>query len=92
MYEFLTDNIFVVFRNQVFQQTVVIPIGTNCAPFIADLFGYSCEAEFIQKLLHENKPLAVTFNSTLRYIDDVLSNNNEQFHSYFNSINTGELE
>jgi hypothetical protein len=29
---FLIDNIFVAFGNQIFQQTVGIPMGTNCAP------------------------------------------------------------
>jgi hypothetical protein len=70
---FLSDNSFVVVGNQMFQQTVGIPMGTNCAPLFADLFLYSYEADFIQKLLYEkNKPLAVAFNSTFRYIDDIL--------------------
>jgi hypothetical protein len=30
--------IFVVFGNKIFQQTVAIPMGTNCAPLLADLF------------------------------------------------------
>jgi hypothetical protein len=59
----------------------------NYAPLFADLFLYSYEAEIIQKLLHEkNKYLAVAFNSTFRYIDDVLSINNDQFHTYGDSI------
>jgi hypothetical protein len=33
MLGFLVDNIFVAFGNQIFQQTVGIPMGTNCAPF-----------------------------------------------------------
>ena len=33
MLEFLVDNIFVVFAGKVFQQTVGIPMGTNCALF-----------------------------------------------------------
>jgi hypothetical protein len=37
MIEFLVDNIFVVFGGQVFQQTVGIPMGTNCTPLPADL-------------------------------------------------------
>jgi hypothetical protein len=37
MFEFLIDNIFLVFGNQIFQQTVGIPMGTNCAPLLADL-------------------------------------------------------
>jgi hypothetical protein len=93
MLEFLIDNIFVLFGDQVFQQSVGIPMGTNCAPLLADLFLYSYEAEFIQKLLHEKKKsLAVSFNSTFRYIDDVLSINNNQFHSYVDSIYPSELE
>lgn len=47
----LTDNVFVVFRDKYFQQSVDIPMGTNCAPLSADLFLYSYVAEFIQKLV-----------------------------------------
>ena len=53
MLGFLVDNIYVVFGDQVFQQTVGIPMGTNCAPLLADLFLYSYEAEFVQKLLRD---------------------------------------
>ena len=53
--EFLLDNIFVVFGGKVFQQIVGIPIGTNCAPLLADIFLYSYEAEFIQYLLSTGK-------------------------------------
>jgi hypothetical protein len=68
-------------------------MGTNCAPLLSDLFLYSYEAKFIKKLLHEKiKPLAVAFSSTSRYIDDVLSINNDKFHSYVNSIYPSELE
>ena len=38
--EFLVDNIFVVFAGKVFQLTVGIPMGTNCAPLLADIFLY----------------------------------------------------
>jgi hypothetical protein len=93
MLGFLIDYIFVVFGNQIFQQTVRIPMGTNCAPLLGDLFLYSYEAEFIQKLLHEkNKLLPVAFNSTFRYINDVLSINNDRFHSYVDFIYPSELK
>ena len=36
MLEFLVDNIFVVFAGKVFQQIVGIPMGTNCAPLLAE--------------------------------------------------------
>ena len=39
--EFLVDNIFVVFGGKVSQQIVGIPIGTNFALLLADIFLYS---------------------------------------------------
>ena len=51
MLECLIDNVFVIFGGLVFQQTIDIPMGTNCAPLLADLFIYSYEADFIQGLL-----------------------------------------
>jgi hypothetical protein len=41
MLEFLIDNIFAMFGGRVFQQTVGIPMDTNCASLLADLFLYS---------------------------------------------------
>jgi len=59
MLEFLTDNIFVMFGGLVFQQTVGIPMGTCCAPLLVDLFIYSYEADFIQRLLKKNEKEAI---------------------------------
>ena len=65
MLEFLVDNISVVFAGKVFQQIIGIPMGTNCAPLLADIFLYSYEAEFIQSLLSTGrKRLASQFNFT----------------------------
>jgi hypothetical protein len=67
-------------------------MGTNSAHLLADLFLYSYEAEFIQKILHEKKKnLAVAFNWTFRYIDDVLSITSNQFHASVDSIYPSEL-
>ena len=46
MIEFLVDNIYIRFGGQLFRQMVGIPMGTNCAPLLADLFLYSYENEF----------------------------------------------
>ena len=94
MLEFLIDNIFVEFGGLIFQQTVGIPVGTNCAPLLVDLFLYSYEAEFIQNLLKDKtkKHLAKSFNFTFRYIDDVLSLNNPHFSECLHLIYPHELE
>jgi hypothetical protein len=55
MLEFLIDNIFVSFGGTLFQQVVGIPMGTNCAPLLADLSLFSYESEFLQKLVKDKK-------------------------------------
>ena len=93
MVTFLVDNIFVVFAGKVFQQIVDIPMGTNCAPLLNDIFLYSYEAEFIQSLLlTEKKQLASRFNLTDRYIDDVLSIDNTEFENYLGQMYITELQ
>ena len=55
MIEFLVDNMYVRFGGQLFRQMVGIPMGTNCAPLLADLFLYSYENEFLDELIKEGK-------------------------------------
>ena len=92
MLEFLVDNMFVVFEGKVFQQIVGIPMGTNYAPLLADVFLYSYETDFIQSLLSTGKKkLASQFNFTYRYVDDVLSINNPDFENYLGQMYPAEL-
>jgi hypothetical protein len=92
MLEFLIDNIFVSFGRTLFQQVIGIPMGTNCAPLLADLFLYSCESDFLQNLVKDKKiHEARAFNFTYRYIDDVLSINNPRFAEFLPLIYPPEL-
>ena len=92
MLAFLIDNIFVECGGHIFQQTVGIPMGPNCAPLLADLFLYSYEAGFIQNILKScNKKLAKQCNLAFRYIDDVLSLNNCRFSDSIDLIYPYEL-
>ena len=43
----LIGNIFVTFGDKLFRQKIGIPMGTVCAPFLANLFLYSYEYEWI---------------------------------------------
>ena len=68
-------------------------MGTNCAPLLADLFLYSYESEFLQKLVKDKKiHEARAFNFTYRYIDDVLSINKSRFAEFLPLIYPPELE
>ena len=89
----LIDNIFVSFGGALFQQVIGIPMGTNCAPLLADLFLCSYESEFLQNLVKDKKiHEARAFNFTYRYIDDVLSINNPRFAEFLPLIYPPELE
>ena len=93
MLEYLIDTIFVEFGGRIFQQTIGIPMGSNCAPLLPDLFLYSYDAEFVQSFLQAGKKhLAQQFNFTYRYIDDVLSLKNTNFAKYVEFIYPRELE
>ena len=71
---------------------VGIPMGTNCAPLLADLFLYSYENELLDKLIKEGKrKLARRFNLSYRYIDDLISFNNKRFKEFISDIYPKEL-
>ena len=75
-----------------FQHVIGIPMGTNCAPLLADIFLFSYEAEFIQTLIKRGKRhLAKSFNFTYIYID-VFSLNDHKFSDYVYDIYPAELE
>ena len=52
-FTFLVENISVQFEGIVYKQMVGIPMGTNCAPLIADLVLFCDERDLMSNL---NKP------------------------------------
>ena len=44
---YLLDNIFIRFGSKLYRQIVGIPMGTNCAPLVADLFLFCYERDFM---------------------------------------------
>ena len=73
---YLLDNIFITFGSKLYRQIVGIPMGTNCAPLIADLFLFCYERDF--KLSHQTD-IIKAFNFTSRYLDDLLIIDNPYF-------------
>ena len=47
---FLLDNINIRFGTKLYRQIVGIPVGTNCAPLVADLFLFCYERDFMMSL------------------------------------------
>ena len=74
-FTFLVENIYVQFDGMVYNREIVgIPMGTNCAPLIADLFLYCYERDFMSDL-HKSKRYVLIdmFSDTSRYLDDIYS-------------------
>jgi hypothetical protein len=59
-----------------------IPMGTNCAPALANLYLYSYESAFIDRLAADSVRTAREFHLTFRLIDDVLSVDNVHMARY----------
>ena len=71
---------------------VGIPMGTNCAPLLADLFLCSYENEFLDKLIKKGKrKLSRKFSLSYCYIDDFTSFNNKRFKEFISDIYPEEL-
>ena len=89
----LIDNIYVTFGDKVFRQKIGIPMGTDCAPFLANLFLYSYEKEWIDKQRKaKNWHILKSFKGCCRYIDDLLLMNNfDLMKKYMKDIYPKEL-
>ena len=90
--DFLIDNIYVRFESSVFRQVIGIPMGTNSAPLLADLFLHTFEYDFMVKTMKHDITKAIQFSNTFRYIDDLFSINNVDFGNYISAIYPPELQ
>ena len=73
MFNFLVNNIYIQLGLAVYRQTIGIPMGTDCAPLVVDLFLFSYEFEFMKSLIQTDLSVAAKFSNTCRYIDDLLT-------------------
>ena len=90
---YLLDNIFIRFGSKLYRQIVGIPMGTNCAPLVADLFLFCYERDFMMSLSDNNQTdIFEAFNSTSRYLDDLLDIDNPYFEQMVGQIYPTELQ
>ena len=74
---YLLDNIYIRFGTKLYRQIVGIPMGTNCAPLVADLFLFCYERDFMTSLSDvKQAEIIEAFKSTSRYLDDLLNIDN----------------
>ena len=89
----LLDNIFIRFGSLLYRQIVGIPMGTNCAPPVADLSLLCYERDFMLSPSDNNQADVVeAFNSTSRYLDDLLITDYPFFAQMVSQIYPTELK
>ena len=90
---YLLDNIYIRFGTKLYRQIVGIPMGTNCAPLVADLFLFCYERDFMTSLSDvKQAEIIEVFKSTSRYLDDLLNIDNPYFEGMVNRIYPPELQ
>ena len=90
---YLLDNIYIIFGSKLFIQNVGIPMETYCAPLVADLFLFCYERDFMKSPTEEKRyELIDAFNSTSRYLDDLLNIDNIHFEHMVHRIYPAELQ
>ena len=90
---FLLDNIYIMFGTKLDRQIVGIPMSTNCAPLVADLFLFCYERDFMKNLSSDNQADVIeAFSLTSRYLDDFLNIDNPYFEGMVNQIYPPELQ
>ena len=68
---------------KLYRQIVGIPMGTNCAPLVADLFLFGYERDFMKALSSDKQAdIIKAFNSTARYFDDLLTIDKPYFEGW----------
>ena len=78
---------YIRFGTELYRQIIGIPMGTNCAPLVADLFLYCYEFN------HDNQAdVSEAFNSTSRCLDDLLNIDNPYFEGMVNQIYSPEQQ
>ena len=82
MIDFLIDNIYIKIGNHLFRQSIGMPMGTNCAPLLVNLFLYSYEVEFLRPMKKSNKKLA----KASCYIDDLININKPRLKQFLKDI------
>ena len=80
---FVVDNGFIVYKRKLFRQKLGIPMGTNSAPYLANIFLYCYEANYIENLKNSGRSAeAKLISATFRYQDDCIVFNDAQLYNH----------
>ena len=87
------DQNFIIYKGEVYRQSIGIPMGTNCAPYLANLFLHLYEHNYIEHLLNtQQHDTASALCNMFRYQDDcIVFNDNHLFLHHWRRIYPEEM-
>lgn len=81
-FQFMVNNVYVSVGDKLYRQTIGVPMGTNSGGDIANLYLFSYESSYIDRLVTSGETVkAKCFCNTARLIDDTLSLDNPHWQS-----------
>ena len=74
----IVDNSYICFHDQIYRQVIGIPMGTTCAPYLANIFLHVYEYDYLSNLVNNgDAEVAKNLAKTMRYQDDCISLNDD---------------
>ena len=92
--KFLVDNAYVEFNGQIYKQIIGVPMGTNCGPYLANIFLHYYEQSYIMRMVdNEEWDTLHSLEALFRYQDDCLVfEDNGVFGRVLSDIYPNEME
>ena len=89
--QYIVEHSHIIYHGTVFHQRVGIPMGTNSAPYLANIYLHTFEYCYLEKLIREGKiDIAKLLSNTYRYQDDCIAINDKAiFKKHFELMYNG---
>ena len=85
--------VLLIVGTKLFRHFLGIPMGTNCAPLVADLFLFCYERNFMMSLSGDKQASFFdAFNIISRYLNDILNINTIYFDNMVRKLYPSELQ
>ena len=90
--EFLINNSFFRVGSKIFCHVIGIPMGSDLAPFFANLPLFFYGSRWLKSIINTNCGVARKFGNVFRFIDDLIAiNDGNEFENHYNEIYPPEL-
>jgi hypothetical protein len=86
--KYIVDNSYITYHNVVYRQIIGIPMGTNCAPHLANIYLHQYEYIYLKSMMEKGElQIAKDLGNMYRYQDDCIAiNDNDTFGKHYKKI------